>query len=228
MRSERRTRSLETCECLPPCWRTAPARLQTRAEEMANAASHALACALPLMAWPALAVAAPRHNRALGTVVAGVLHHDGAGVPGLGPSATRCRTAAPSCGAGGGPRGDLLHRRQRHAPRWRRDDWLVGLGRHRHLRVVGCWRCRRRARLMRRLAAKTAPVHRPGTRCSAGVCRWLRCRASALIPRSPGCWPAARPHPSARPSSSSTAALRPLHLAPVREMARLPPAAALA
>ncbi|MFT3953938.1 MAG: hemolysin III family protein [Piscinibacter sp.] len=33
---------------------------------MANAASHALACALPLIAWPALAAAAPRHAGRLG------------------------------------------------------------------------------------------------------------------------------------------------------------------
>ena len=47
--------------------RTAPgARSQTRAEEVANAASHALACALPVMAWPALVEAAPRHAGALG------------------------------------------------------------------------------------------------------------------------------------------------------------------
>ena len=58
---------------LPALLRTAPrARLQTRAEEMANAASHALACALPLMAWPALAAAAPRHNGALGVAAVAV------------------------------------------------------------------------------------------------------------------------------------------------------------
>lgn len=58
---------------LPALLRTAPrARLQTRAEEMANAASHALACALPLAAWPALAAAAPRHNGALGVAAVAV------------------------------------------------------------------------------------------------------------------------------------------------------------
>ncbi|MBS0434907.1 MAG: hemolysin III family protein [Proteobacteria bacterium] len=58
---------------LPALLRTAPrARLQTRAEEMANAASHALACALPLLAWPALAAAAPRHNGALGVAAVAV------------------------------------------------------------------------------------------------------------------------------------------------------------
>ena len=55
---------------LRPAANRARARLQTRAEEMANAASHALACALPLLAWPALAVAAPRHNGALGVTTA--------------------------------------------------------------------------------------------------------------------------------------------------------------
>ncbi|WP_298833784.1 hemolysin III family protein [uncultured Piscinibacter sp.] len=47
--------------------RTASARrAQTRAEEIANAASHALACALPLMAWPTLSEAAQRQAGALG------------------------------------------------------------------------------------------------------------------------------------------------------------------
>lgn len=53
--------------------KTAPrARPQTRAEEVANAASHALACVLPVAAWPALAAAAPRHNGALGTAAVAV------------------------------------------------------------------------------------------------------------------------------------------------------------
>lgn len=43
-----------------------PSRPQTRAEEIANAASHALACALPVIAWPMLAGAAPRQAGALG------------------------------------------------------------------------------------------------------------------------------------------------------------------
>ena len=47
--------------------RTAQARRsQTRGEEIANAASHALACALPVMAWPLLADAAQRQAGALG------------------------------------------------------------------------------------------------------------------------------------------------------------------
>jgi len=54
---------------LPAALRTAPeARAQTRAEEIANAASHALACALPLLAWPTLAASAPRQAGALGTL----------------------------------------------------------------------------------------------------------------------------------------------------------------
>lgn len=53
---------------LLPAPRTAPPpRPQTRAEEIANAASHALACALPLAAWPTLSAAAPRQAGALGT-----------------------------------------------------------------------------------------------------------------------------------------------------------------
>ena len=44
----------------------APPRAQTRAEEIANAASHALACALPLVAWPVLSAAAPRQASPLG------------------------------------------------------------------------------------------------------------------------------------------------------------------
>lgn len=53
--------------------RTAPpARPQTRAEEIANAASHALACVLPVIAWPALAAAAPRQAGALGTAAMAV------------------------------------------------------------------------------------------------------------------------------------------------------------
>ena len=43
-----------------------PSRPQTRAEEIANAASHALACALPVIAWPTLADAAPRATGVLG------------------------------------------------------------------------------------------------------------------------------------------------------------------
>jgi len=43
-----------------------PSRPQTRAEEIANAASHALACALPVIAWPTLAEAAPRAAGVLG------------------------------------------------------------------------------------------------------------------------------------------------------------------
>lgn len=49
--------------------RRAPAvRSQTRAEEIANAASHALACLLPVLAWPMLASAAPRQGSTLGLV----------------------------------------------------------------------------------------------------------------------------------------------------------------
>lgn len=53
--------------------RTAPhPRPQTRAEEIANAASHALACVLPVVAWPALAGAAPRQAGALGVAAVAV------------------------------------------------------------------------------------------------------------------------------------------------------------
>lgn len=41
-------------------------RPQTRAEEIANAASHALACLLPVLAWPLLDLAAPRAGSPLG------------------------------------------------------------------------------------------------------------------------------------------------------------------
>lgn len=52
---------------LPSALRTAPTpRLQTRAEEIANAASHALACLLPVLAWPLLEAAAPRAGGPLG------------------------------------------------------------------------------------------------------------------------------------------------------------------
>jgi hemolysin III len=47
-------------------------RTQTGAEEIANAASHALACLLPLWAWPALADAAPRQAGALGMAAVAV------------------------------------------------------------------------------------------------------------------------------------------------------------
>ncbi len=58
---------------LPALLRTAPnARVQTRAEEIANAASHALACALPLLAWPVLAASAPRQGGALGVAAVAV------------------------------------------------------------------------------------------------------------------------------------------------------------
>jgi len=58
---------------LPSPLRTAPdVRLQTRAEEMANAASHALACALPPLAWPMFAATAPRHHGALGVAAMAV------------------------------------------------------------------------------------------------------------------------------------------------------------
>ncbi len=46
----------------------APQREQTRAEEIANAASHALACALPLLAWPLLSASAQRQSGTLGVV----------------------------------------------------------------------------------------------------------------------------------------------------------------
>lgn len=52
---------------VPPALRSAPvARPQTRAEEIANAASHALACLLPVLAWPMLDMAAPRAGSPLG------------------------------------------------------------------------------------------------------------------------------------------------------------------
>ncbi len=52
---------------LPSALRSAPvARPQTRAEEIANAASHALACLLPVLAWPLLDLAAPRTDNLMG------------------------------------------------------------------------------------------------------------------------------------------------------------------
>lgn len=52
---------------LPTALRTAPTlRPQTRAEEIANAASHALACLLPVLAWPVLESAAARAGSPLG------------------------------------------------------------------------------------------------------------------------------------------------------------------
>ena len=47
-------------------------RAQTRAEEVANAASHALACALPVLAWPALAAAGQRQAGAIGVAAVAV------------------------------------------------------------------------------------------------------------------------------------------------------------
>jgi hemolysin III len=49
-----------------------PPREQTRGEEIANAASHALACALPLLAWPALSASAQRQSGTLGTIAVAV------------------------------------------------------------------------------------------------------------------------------------------------------------
>jgi len=49
-----------------------PSRPQTRAEEIANAASHALACALPLLAWPLLAATAQRQSGTPGVVAVAV------------------------------------------------------------------------------------------------------------------------------------------------------------
>ncbi len=49
-----------------------PQREQTRAEEIANAASHALGCALPLLAWPLLSAAAQRQSGALGVIAVAV------------------------------------------------------------------------------------------------------------------------------------------------------------
>lgn len=46
----------------------APPRAQTRGEEIANAASHALACALPVLAWPLLSETARRQSGTLGVL----------------------------------------------------------------------------------------------------------------------------------------------------------------
>ncbi len=48
------------------------ARVQTRAEEIANAASHALACALPVAAWPLLAATVSRTQGARGVAAVAV------------------------------------------------------------------------------------------------------------------------------------------------------------
>jgi hemolysin III len=66
---------------LPARLRTAPGpRAQTRAEEIANAASHAAACALPALAWPSLAVVARAHNGATGVAAMAVFCLTMAGV----------------------------------------------------------------------------------------------------------------------------------------------------
>lgn len=58
---------------LPAVLQTAPVpRLQTRAEEIANAASHAMACLLPVLAWPLLDGAAPRAGSPLGRAAVAV------------------------------------------------------------------------------------------------------------------------------------------------------------
>ena len=62
---------------------------------MANAASHALACALPLLAWPALAAAAPP-QRALGVAAVAVFCITMVLVFLASAITTRCRTA-PNC-----------------------------------------------------------------------------------------------------------------------------------
>ncbi len=50
----------------------ARARAQTRTEEIANAASHALGCALPALAWPTLSAAARAHGGATGVAAMAV------------------------------------------------------------------------------------------------------------------------------------------------------------
>ena len=47
---------MSTCACILPFapGPATPPREQARDEEIANAASHALACLLPLLAWPML------------------------------------------------------------------------------------------------------------------------------------------------------------------------------
>jgi hemolysin III len=55
-----------TVSLTPPA--ATPQRAQTRGEEIANAASHALACLLPLLAWPLLSASAQRQSGTLGVV----------------------------------------------------------------------------------------------------------------------------------------------------------------
>ena len=98
MRNERRTRSLEACTRvpLPALLRTAPQRAAADARRGDGERGEPRASPARCRCWPACARgggAAPQRGVGRGRG-GGVLHHDGAGVPGTRPFTTRCRTAA--------------------------------------------------------------------------------------------------------------------------------------